>query len=207
MKLIILPGLGADCRMYMDPAYGNLQNAVFPDWPSYRGEQSITDLAKRIVAAHDIKEQDIIGGSSLGGIVAAEISRLVKIQKLILIGTTLVPGTINPLLKHLSIFAEFAPIGLMQKLTSTLPIVREITVIRMFCGVESSFIRAMSKAIFKWQGVPEPGCEVYHLHGARDRIIFPPQRGAEIIPDGGHLIAMTHGSRVSTFIATALHGE
>jgi pimeloyl-ACP methyl ester carboxylesterase len=58
----------------------------------------------------------------------------------------------------------------------------------------------MAKAVFEWAGAVPPPCPVAWIHGALDSVIFPPAKGAEIISDGGHLIAMTHAARVAEFI-------
>lgn len=42
---------------------------------------------------------------------------------------------------------------------------------------------------------------VYHIHGANDRVIFPPVRGALVIAGAGHLLPMTHAGLVARFIA------
>ena len=78
MKFFVLPGMGADSSMY-GSEYKKIENIVFVDWPDYKKEHSIKQVAKRVVDLYQIKDGDIAGGSSLGGIVAAEISKFVKL--------------------------------------------------------------------------------------------------------------------------------
>ncbi|MFC1885280.1 alpha/beta fold hydrolase [Thermodesulfobacteriota bacterium] len=200
MKAIILPGMGADSDMYADSSYENLQDVYFSDWPSYGGEKSISDLAERIIDENNIQENQIVGGSSLGGIVAAEIAKIVKVEKLILIGSTLITKSINPVLKNLSRLADIAPIDLIQIFAGKVSLSIENRLLEMFSKSDSSFIRAMCKAVFEWEGNPESKCEMAHIHGAKDKVIFPPKHNAKIIEDGWHLIAMTHSREVSEFI-------
>lgn len=200
METIILPGMGADSRMYSAPFYRKLPGVQFIDWFQYRNEQTISDAAKRIIGQHNITEKHIVGGSSLGGIVAAEIANQIKIEKLILIGSTLTPINVNPILKALSKLANIAPVDLIQTFAGKVGQTLENELIEMFSKAESSFIRAMCKAIFEWKGNSEPHCEVCHIHGVKDNVIYPPKNGIELIKDGGHLIAITHSSIVSKFI-------
>lgn len=200
MKTIILPGMGADSRMYNAPSYRNLSGVLFADWFQYRNEQTISDAAKRIIEQHDITEKNIIGGSSLGGMVAAEIANQIKVEKLILIGSTLTPLNVNPVLKALSKLANIAPVNLTQTFAGKISRSLENELIEMFSKAESAFIRAMCRAIFEWEGNSEPNCKVCQIHGAKDKLIYPPKHSSKIIEDGGHLIAVTHSNIVSNFI-------
>jgi pimeloyl-ACP methyl ester carboxylesterase len=207
MSIIILPGMGADSRMYEGPGYKNLNGVLFQNWPPYKGEQTIPEVAKRIIEENKVQENHTVGGSSLGGIVAAEIARQIKVQRLILIGSTLIPGNINPALRKLHNLAEIVPIKLVQLFAGKANLSLRNSLIEMFSQSESSFIRAMCIAIFEWEGNLKPNCEVRHIHGAKDKVILPPKNGADIIHDGGHLIAMTHGHIVAEYIKKSINPE
>ena len=64
-------------------------------------------------------------------------------------------------------------------------------------------------AMRDWTGPAgrEIGCPVHHIHGAADRMIPlsrvhpPPDR---VIPDGGHVIHLTHADQVNAFISERL---
>jgi pimeloyl-ACP methyl ester carboxylesterase len=207
MSIIVLPGMGADSRMYEGHSYDKLDGVFFQNWPPYKGEQSIPEVARRIIAENDIQEKHIVGGSSLGGIVAAEIAKQMKVRRLILIGSTLIPGNINPALRKLHNLAEIVPIRLIQLLAGKVNLSLKNSLIEMFSQSDSSFIRAMCKAIFEWEGNPRPNCEVRHIHGAKDKVILPPQNGADLIHNGGHLIAMTHSHIVAEYIKKSIDPE
>ena len=56
-------------------------------------------------------------------------------------------------------------------------------------------------AILNWNPAPLEQTPVYQIHGARDQII--PAKSVtpdEIIPDGGHLINLTHANLVNAYI-------
>lgn len=199
MTTYILPGIGADATMY-GPAFRKLADVQYLDWPTYNNEKSIKDISIRIINEYTIDSSDIVGGSSLGGIVSAEIAKNVEVKKAILIGSTLTAENISPILKKLSVLSEIAPIQLIQTFAGKASLINKNNLLKMFSTVDSAFIKAMCKAVFEWDGNPELQCDYSHIHGAKDFIIYPPKTGATIIDDGGHLIALSHEEEVAEFI-------
>jgi len=203
----ILPGLGVDATMY-GSALRKLKGVHYVDWPHYTNEKSIKDIAKTLIAQYKINSSDIVGGSSLGGMVASEIAKYTEVRKIVLIGSTLTPESIRPILKKLSVLSEIAPIHLIQTLAGKTSIITKNNVwkklFQMFGNANTAFIKAMCKAIFEWDGNSTPKCACAHIHGAKDRVIYPPQTGATIIDDGGHLIAMTHEEEVAKFLKESI---
>jgi pimeloyl-ACP methyl ester carboxylesterase len=203
----ILPGLGVDATMY-GSAFRTLKDVHYADWPHYNNEKSIKDIAITLIDQYKIYSSDIVGGSSLGGMVASEIAKYTEVRKIVLIGSTLTPETINPILKKLSVLSEIAPIHLIQALADRTSVITKNNVwkklFKMFGNANTAFIKTMCKAIFEWDGNPMPKCACAHIHGAKDRVIYPPQTGATIIDDGGHLIAMTHEEEVAKFLKESI---
>lgn len=200
MKTLILPGMGADSAMYPKKYYTYLSGVRFADWPEYHGEQTIRALALRVIDEHDITADMIVGGSSLGGMVAIEIAKIIDVKKVILIGSATGAEMINPGLRMLSMFSNIAPFTLFQILAGKLNNSGSNVVLSMFHRADCRFVRAMCSAIFTWDGIAEYRGEICHIHGRRDLVIYPPEGNAEIITDGGHLISMTHGALVADFI-------
>jgi pimeloyl-ACP methyl ester carboxylesterase len=203
MTTYILPGMGADATMY-GSAFRTLKDVRYADWPHYDNEKSIKDVALKLIDQYTINSSDIVGGSSLGGIVASEIAKYVELEKIILIGSTLMPDNISPILKKLSLLSEIAPINLIQAFAGKAGLITKNKLLEMFGNANSTFIKAMCKAVFEWDGNPTPHCACYHIHGARDLVIYPPKTGATIIDDGGHLIAITHEEIIADFIKESI---
>ena len=60
-------------------------------------------------------------------------------------------------------------------------------------------------AILGWQPTSPPDVPVFHIHGRRDRMILTARVAADVfIPDGGHLINLTHAAEVNSFIRKVL---
>jgi surfactin synthase thioesterase subunit len=81
----ILPGMGATAAMYDSLRREMSFSVSFVNWPAYSGESTYKEIAQRIINENSIHTGDVIGGSSLGGMVALEIAQLIQPKAVILI--------------------------------------------------------------------------------------------------------------------------
>jgi pimeloyl-ACP methyl ester carboxylesterase len=190
--------MGADNWMYSG-AWRSLAKAVFVDWPEYRGESTITEMAERVIKQLSIVDGDVVIGSSLGGIVACEIARGRKLNGLVLIGSAMNKDEISSLLALLHPIADFAPLKFIQAAAGKVP--GELT--EMFRDAQPDFIRAMCRAIFTWRGFESSGTKLLRIHGRNDRVIPLPAK-VDLVLNGGHLIAMTHAQECMSYLSTMI---
>lgn len=179
--------MGADGGMYAGP-WRTIPDSGFIDWPTYRGETELHEVAIRVVEENGISDGDTIIGSSLGGMIACEVATLIKLKRLILIGGVCHPDEINDLLKLMHPLANLAPFQFLGSLSASVP--GELA--RMFTQVDAEFVRAMCLAVFRWRGLDSEAIRPVRIHGARDLVVPLPGNVDKILPDAGHLIAMTH---------------
>ena len=189
-----LPGMGANRRMYPAP-WPNLPDFAAHDWTPYSGEKSLADIAQSTCKARGIVDGDSLVGSSLGGMVACEITKIRKIKTLFLIGSATRKEEINVVLSTLNPLVQITPIDWLR--FSAGKISNELT--QMFAEAESPFLRAMCSAIFEWQGLADASAQVYRIHGKKD-LIIPPPANVDLLLDGGHLISITHPAQCVEFI-------
>jgi pimeloyl-ACP methyl ester carboxylesterase len=188
------PGMGADQRMFPAP-WRQLPDLVIHDWQPYSGELSIPQLAATIVRTRGIRDGDILIGSSLGGMVAGEITKLLAIPELYLVGSAVGKQELHGLLTVMLPLAQVAPIDWLRFSAGQLP----HDLMQMFADADTAFIRSMCKAITHWDGLRATQTEIWRLHGSRDLLILPPPR-VDLLLEGGHLIAMTHAEECVSFI-------
>ena len=205
MRTIILPGMGANSNMYPKEQYKHLEDVSFINWPKYDNEKALNQVAQKIIELYEINSNTIIGGSSLGGMVAIEIAKIAHCQKVLLIGSATTPEFINPVLKKLNTFAQITPIKLIQLFTGKVNQYAQSELFNMFKESEEQFIKAMCKALFQWEGLAAYNGQVHHIHGEKDFVIFAPEKNVTIIPNGGHLISMSHADVVASFIGNSKH--
>ena len=190
-RWFLLPGMGADSSMY-DVLQAHLTFEVsFINWPKYGGEKSYVEVAKRVIDETTIMDGDIVGGSSLGGMIALEVARLKKLKAVVLIGSAIDPTEIQAILALLFPIAALTPISLIQLLVGK----HQGAIARMFAEADPSFIRAMCRYLQEWPGFTTSLAPVYRIHGQKDHVIPCPRAGCEIIENAGHLVAVTHSKK------------
>ena len=141
------PGMGATSSMYAEP-WRKEFDGRFHDWPEGQGEQSITEIAERIIDEHQIHNGDTVVGTSLGGIVACEIANLKSLDRIVLIGSATKKEEINGVLSILHPLVNLTPISFVKALAGKIP----GNLAEMFTHTDPSFVRQMCKAIFDWNG-------------------------------------------------------
>lgn len=192
--IYLLPGMGADRRMYPAP-WDELPSSIVLEWAPYFGEQSLSAVAAAIGRRHSFDGETWIVGSSLGGMIALELAKVVPVKGVILIGSARSPSEIGPLLRILTPLLEMTPLAFLQQLARKAP----SELIQMFSASDPAFIRAMCRGIFQWEGRTDPALRVHRIHGRHD-LVIPLPANADCVLDGGHLIAMTHAQECVDYV-------
>jgi pimeloyl-ACP methyl ester carboxylesterase len=195
--IFALPGMGADRRVFPG-AWQELADVKFVEWAPYASANSIPELAAAIAEREGIADGNSLIGTSLGGMVACEIARLRKIDRLVLVASAVNRDEVSGLLAILRAFAPYAPVKLVKTLGASVP----GDLAAMMGDADEKFVRAMCAAILDWGGVDAAYPGLIRIHGAHDLVILPPRR-ADLMLNGGHLIAMTHAEECVAFIEQA----
>lgn len=194
MKTLILPGMGATHQMYPEP-WRSLPNVEILDWPLDDQSKTIPDLAAALIEKYKITSSDRLIGSSLGGMVACEISNQISLRQVVLIGSALHPDEIQSIFRFLHPAIKLIPLKLIHRFASGcayLPLA-------MFAKSDPEFIRRMCSAVYQWKG-DQGRSPVYRIHGTRDLMIPCPVK-YHLALKGGHLIATTHAEECCEAIA------
>jgi pimeloyl-ACP methyl ester carboxylesterase len=214
-QLILFPGLGADHRL-LAPQRDAFPQLCVPPWIPPRKNESLPDYAARmtetVAPSRDVPL--VLGGVSFGGMLAYEMARRLKPDAVVLIASCRSPAGLRlafrvgrPLLPWIPLCAWS-----VAKLFST-PVVRirlgvpptqKDMAVRMFKESDSRFMHWTLHAILHWDPTPLDGVRVFQIHGGRDPLI--PVRRVQpdrIIPDGGHMINVSHAEEVNYFIRAA----
>ena len=211
-QLILLPGLGTDSRLF-ELQRKEFPRLIVPPWIPPRKNESLPDYAARMAATikptRDVPL--ILGGVSFGGMLAYEMARHLKPDAVVLIASCrrrrglrgwyragrwllpLVPIRAWSVVKLLA-----AP---SLRLSCRMSSDRQSTLVAMFREMDSRFMHWTVRAILRWRPTPLEGVPVHQIHGRRDRVLPASRTGADTwIPDGGHLINVTHAEQVNAFI-------
>jgi pimeloyl-ACP methyl ester carboxylesterase len=182
--------------MYFGP-WKSLAGLVAHDWAPYSGETTLAEVAATMVETCGIRDGDSIIGTSLGGMVACEITRLRRIRQLFLVASALEPAELHPRLHALHPAGRFFSWKWLCWFTGRFPMKSP----QMFSKNDPRFLRAMSRAIFQWAGLGTTKVPVIRIHGRFDPVIRCPD-SPDFIIDGGHRINETHAEACVEFIRT-----
>jgi pimeloyl-ACP methyl ester carboxylesterase len=209
--LILLPGMGADARMFSS-LRGGLPEIVTPPWIEPRSGESLVEYARRFARVIDPGRPFFLGGASLGGVIALEVAAaLPNVRACFVIGS-IRSGRSRPW--HVKILRPITPlVGLLPCLA---PFIVQLIggwlrsptrgVMIQLAQADPKFLRWASAAILKWQPSTETEhVRVHHIHGQQDRVFPVHMTEADCVVAGaGHLISITHPDSVIEFLRTSM---
>ena len=190
--------MGATDGMYSGP-WREIPDTCFVNWPEMKRFVSLAEIAKNLIDHHSITSGDSVGGSSLGGMVSIEISKIQRTPLVVLIGSARNRDEIAPLLLKMARFSDIAPIAFIQMIAGRVP----SQAAGMFADSDPDFIRQASKALQNWEGYGSTCPDLLRIHCSRDCMIPCPREG-HVIKGAGHLVAMTHAEQCVGIVRGAL---
>ena len=216
-RLVLLPGLGADARMF-EGQRAVVPELEVPEWIEPIGRESLADYSRRMAETITPTERLFLGGSSFGGMVALEMARHIPAQGVILIGSCRHPRELSRLIRWCAGFSGRLPRrcnGVLRLLTpcayrNMAPGGAEQRRLleEMSRSVSMPFIRWGAYAMVHWAGAEDLETPVHRVHGARDRIIPPGGLRVERVIEGaGHVPSMSHPEQVNDFIERTMSGR
>jgi pimeloyl-ACP methyl ester carboxylesterase len=209
-RIILFTGMGADARL-LEPQRAALPDVQVIEWLPHRDGETLRAYAARMAAAAKIESDDIIGGASMGGMVALEAAVLTRPRGVILIGSCRSPDALTQQAHNAVRLGRFTPTMMLDKLRRLSPwAIKQLgvprdedraTLLAMANASSMSFLKWAGNAIAAWPGCPDPGVPVRHIHGTRDRILSHRRAGADAsIAGAGHVPSLTHAAEVNAFI-------
>jgi len=202
MKLVLIPGMGVDARLFEPQRELPLEFTV-PPWPEARPDQTLEAYAEKF--AGSVGSCDAIGGVSFGGMVAQAMAERVGARVVIGIATARSGRQIPGAIRFAKAIADLVPgAGGSMSLLGALPERYRTKVLEMIRAARLDVVREGSRMLLAWKG-SKPPCPVRLIHGDRDVLL----RHSVVKPDrlvrgGGHLINLTHPKAVNEFIVESL---
>lgn len=207
-----IPGLGIDCRVF---GKLNLPSVILKeiDFHSTQPGTSIEEYAAQL-AEKISDENPILLGLSMGGIMAIEISRMMPVEKLILISTVKNKKEIPSLLRFIpkvtpsntktTQLAIGAGMNLKPFYFNSGNEGRKLFE-EMVRDADLNFINWGFKAISKWDFNEEIKTPYFHIHGGND-LIFPVKYidNANTVKGGTHFMVYNKAELISERIENYL---
>ncbi len=212
-RLVLFSGMGGDSRLF-DLIRVDKLELITPDHVAPQPDEDLPSYAKRVAAIFEIGSEDVIGGASFGGMIAAEIASNRQVAGLLLLGSCVQPGRLPWSYKWAESVSPLIPDWALG-LRSWKPLVRwrfypvdssaEDRLIDMAASCPPSQIRAFGRMALKWEGAPTANCPSLSIHGDRDRIIPIACASPDIVlSNAGHAFTLTHAPDTNTAIGKFL---
>ncbi len=202
MKLYMIGGLGADERVFKFLKL-NFETQIIK-WINPLSNEDLKSYANRLLNQINQEQEFGLLGVSFGGIVAIEISKLVKPAKLILISSVQTSKQLPR--KYISFgktqIMNLVPIKLIKPPKPILGFLfgaeNKQLLKEIIEDTEPQFIRWALNSIINWSNEIKP-IESLRIHGTKDRLI--PLKGEALkIKDGGHFMIVDKAEEVSKLI-------
>lgn len=214
-RLFLFSGMAGDRRLFSALRLPGIA-LVTPDHLEPSAAEDLPGYARRLAAHHGIRDGDVIGGASFGGMLAAQIASERPVAGLILLGSCHKPQALIRKYRWTEFLGRFVPDPFLR-VRSWKPFMRwrfgAMTPEAERCLAEMAetypplLLRRFARMFVHWEGAPAPACPRLVIHGAKDRMI--PLSCAEpdlVFPDAGHIFTLTHPEQTSAAILRFLEG-
>jgi pimeloyl-ACP methyl ester carboxylesterase len=212
LKAYFISGLGADKKAFYRLQLPAGYEPVYLDWIFPLPKESLTAYATRFSLLINDKEKFILVGLSFGGMVACEIARLMKPEKLILISSIAVSDELPWYFKKAGTLRlqKIIPAGFYKTATllnhfmgSTMK-EEKVMVLSFVRKTDSAFIQWAVNAILQWK-YRERFNNLIHIHGNRDRLLPVKYTNADYVIRGGrHLMVWNKATEINKILQEVL---
>lgn len=206
-KIYCLSGLGADERIFANLRIDGAELVHLP-WPEYDEHDELPCYAQKMSAL--IKDENpILLGVSFGGMLAVEIAKIRKVEKVIIVSSAKTKEEIphfGRFMKFIvtkqvvpAVFFTWPNRVVMQMFGAATDIEKEMLK-GVFRATDGYLVRWAMKAIQLWRNstYPEP---IVHIHGDADKIITPEYIHADYwIKGGSHIMIYNKAEEINTII-------
>jgi len=206
-----ISGFGADERVFSKLNFDN-NNVSFVQWLDPVKNESIELYAARM-SEKIIDEDPVLIGLSFGGIIAIEISKIIRISKIILISSVKtfheiplwmrVSGKLS--LDKIFPLKTFSIIEPIENYNLGIETEEELQLVKEYRrNVSQQYSDWAIHQIINWKNEFIPK-NIFHIHGGNDHI-FPIKNihADYIIPDGGHFMLMNRAEKLNAVLAGIL---
>ncbi len=209
-QLVLLPGMGADERLFEHQRRA-FPNLMVPPWIESLDSETISAYASRLADTIKVSRPFYLGGVSFGGMVALEMAERLGPEAVFLIGSARSSASIPFFWKTMERLTRFAPIEVVEALSEWNPFFarkfglltaeQKDLFMTMLKDADMKFIRWGCRALMDWQGPKSSEIPVHHIHGAEDKLIPPRLAEADrLVPGAGHLLNLSHPPEVNAIL-------
>ncbi len=214
-KIFLIPGMGADSRIYGRLKFDGYE-AIYIDWIEPEPTDTLVTYAAKLIGKYHITDGAVLVGNSLGGMLAVEMAKIIRADKVILI------SSIKSVDESPAYFKLFRSVPVHKvippKFFTDLDFLLELVFGQMEkedrelfkdmlkkCSPE--FLQWAMGAVLNWDNTAVPD-NVFEVVGDKD-MVFPYKnlKDAEIIKGGTHMMIYDKAEEVNKFLNRVLKNE
>jgi pimeloyl-ACP methyl ester carboxylesterase len=212
-KIYLIPGMGADTRIYNNIDLKDTDDVTCIDWIEPHPTDTLATYAQKLVYQYYIQPDSIIVGNSLGGMLAIEIAKFIPVKKVVLISSI---RTIDEAPAYFSFFRALplyrlipgkwlTSLGFMIKPAfGDMPKEEEWLFMDMLKNTSPAFLKWSMDAVLAWDNRIIPP-NVFQVIGDKDRAFpYRKQKEAEVIKGGTHIMIFDKAREVNKFLKKVL---
>lgn len=210
MNMYMIPGLGADKRMYTSQLRVFPHAQVLEHMLPVKG-QSLTEYAHRFIPLIDTTQPFVLLGTSLGGMVSVELARVLKPEKVILLASVKNRNELPYFIRAMRYLNLHKPIPgsayirlnniLGNRLAGRGESKIAKLIVEMAADCNPAFIEWAVNAVINWRPPVEYPANIIHIHGTAD-MLFPYSRIANgiAVKNGSHVMNIANPGEVNRLL-------
>ncbi|MEO6097705.1 MAG: alpha/beta hydrolase [Fibrobacteria bacterium] len=216
MRVFLITGFALDKRAFslMKLPQDVYQTVDFI--PILKGE-TLSGYAKRMAGEIGLAPGDVIGGVSLGGMLALEMAKCVDVLGVVIIASTTHPRHIRKRFKMWAPLARWVPEGVIRRIFTAIP---RILALQNMLSPEGQallgdimgshppvLLKTFPEMMMGWPGCTPP-VRFRQIHSDGDWLIRPNGNPATLtlLPGKNHLITVSHPEKVRELVMEAVAG-
>lgn len=204
----LLPGLGADGRLFKRLQLPAGYELRLLEWPDCQGCSSLQEYAQRLLSRIDTSRPFLLGGVSLGGIISIELAKHISPAGLVLFSTAKTRAEFPGLFRWLDktgLYRYFSA-GMLRRLgsfanrfTPVSPEGRQLF-LDMLYNTPDDLLTFFARETIKWKNTMVPAPFI-HFHGNIDRV-FPLKNIHEaiVISKGSHFMIFEKAAELNQLL-------
>lgn len=211
VRLVFIPSYGTDSSLYDSLRDLEIldQKLLFTDWLPVGKSVNLQEYSSKFIESYGLTKDDILIGTSLGGVLAIEINKLLEVKKIIAISTITTKYEKPKLFRffnYTKTYKLFAPKALKFGLDLVIPfygkkVGKYLWFRKVFKRSDNEFLRWALAEIVKWQNEEAPS-NLTRIHGTNDPV-FPLRNSKAvdyIIKGGNHAMIRFKAREIAEII-------
>ena len=212
-KIFLIAGMGADTRIYNNIELPENYDIIPVDWIKAHKTDTLITYSQKLIYQYNITTNSVIIGNSMGGMIAIEIAKKIRLKKVILISSI---KTINEAPAYYKIFQtipvyKIIPGSLINASGSLIKLAfgkmndADLWLFKDMLHKNSpAFIKWAMGATLKWDNNIIPP-NVYHIHGDNDHVLPNKKiKDAKIVKGGIHIMIFDKAKQINKWLKPLL---